>query len=245
MPLGSLSVGNTPVPIYAPPYTTEQNAFTGLNIITVFYRTSFEKARALIPDMLELEDEPLSTAMIIEYGMSTAGAYTEYVHQIEVTYKGEKFDYCVSLILNNESAIFSGREQFGYPKRFGQVTMQHLSGSAIMTGTVERPIGQSLIKVSFSPDKKIDLPTEPAKRALNLRVIPSPIAGSRPSVSELIPVLMDIQGGDLYAGKGSITFPQTSEFDPVYLLPVVRYEGATYWANASAQLQPPDQLWSV
>lgn len=137
MPLGSLSVTAEGVPIFAPPYPRHKDPYTFIidKILSVSYRVAASQVRHLVPDMLELEDEPLMTSFFIEYGMTLVGSYKEYVHNVEVTYKGERFNYNVILILDNESAIFAGREQYGFPKVFGKAEIEPETGG--------RPAGPS------------------------------------------------------------------------------------------------------
>lgn len=199
MPFGSLSVGDNAIPSFEPPYTNKINKFTDVNLLQVRYRTSYANVRHLVPEFLELEDEPLVTASVVEYGLSTLGQYNEYVHQVEVKHDGETFDYCLSLILDNESAIFIGREKFGLPKTFGKVTLERRTGSGTLVAAVEKPAGQTVVQFSFTLQTQLTEtpPSGEGKRVLNLRVIPSPIEGAPPSLRELIPHRMVISGGSV------------------------------------------------
>lgn len=246
MPFGALKTNGSSIPQFAPPYTVANNEFSGVNILTVPYRTTYESVRHLVPEELELADEPLVSASIVDYGMSTVGAYKEYVHLVEVTYKGEVFDYCLSLILNNESAILSGREQFGYPKRLGSVSWIVDSGSSIMHGHVQRPVGQNLLRFNYSPTQKLhDIPNGQRKRTLNLRVIPSPIPNQPPSVKELVPVDMKMTADEVWLCSASISFPEPSEHDPMHKIKILRYEPATFIRNATAELEPPAEVFPL
>lgn len=249
MPFGQLSVSsNRGIPTFAPPYHPGITEFSDVNLLFITYRTSLASVRQFVPDMLELEDEPLVSTVFVDYGMSGVGAYKEYCHLVEVTYKGEKFDFGLSLILNNEAAIFSGREQFGYPKKFGNVTFDTDTGTSILKGTVERPVGQRIVQFNFAPTQRI--PGGPPKsgtkkRTLNLRVIPSPLEGAAPSLKELIPVVMDIDSQEAWLGQGSISFPEPSEFDPMHKIEILRYEHAIYVRRANCVLRHPTEIFSL
>jgi acetoacetate decarboxylase len=65
--------------------------------------------------------------------MSSIGVYDEYIHQVEVRFKGEEYNYNLTLILNNESAIFAGREKFGLPKNFGNVSFKMEMGTSLFS----------------------------------------------------------------------------------------------------------------
>ncbi|KAI5920347.1 hypothetical protein F4810DRAFT_434127 [Camillea tinctor] len=139
MPLGTLSITDDSVPVFSPTYPNAKSSFTGLTIIGITYRVAVSEIRHLVPNVLELDEEPIMTSLFVEYGMSSVGAYSEFVHQVEVSYKGERFDYNLILILDNEAAIFAGRELYGYPKVFGNTTIEPLTGSRLVLGGAERP----------------------------------------------------------------------------------------------------------
>ena len=245
MPFGTLQTNGDSNPQFAPPYTHQINEFSDLTLLTVSYRTTYRSVRHLVPDMLELEDEPLVTAILADYGMSTVGSYKEYVHCVEVRYNNKSFDYTLSLILDNESAIFSGREKFGYPKKFGHVTMTTDTGSSIMQGHVERPVGQKLVQFNYTPLCRLhDVPST-SKRTLNLRVIPSPLPDQPPSVRELVPLDMRITHEEAWACSGSISFPEPSGMDPIHELDIVRYEGSVLIRHATAVLEPPVEVFQI
>ncbi|KAK5444363.1 hypothetical protein LTS15_010478 [Exophiala xenobiotica] len=237
MPFGEVPVGNTSIPQCSPPYTTGLNHFK-LSALVVEYYTTAAAAKAVIPDVLEIDDEPLCRSSVFNYSMSTVGHYKEYVHQIEVKWKGKKYNYCVTLILDNESAIFSGRETWGFPKVFGTVDMKIQTASAHIMSTIERPKGQHIVQVGFTPLSKHTGPRPEGDRpeSLTLRVIPSPVDGSAPDVKQLVSTEFAITGGDLWKGKGSVSFPIASEYNPFHKLPVVKYANAFYLDNADAVL---------
>lgn len=127
MPLGELPINGFSIPQHAPPYPIDRFQFK-LSLLAIEYHTTATAAREILPKNFEIEDEPLCRSSVFNYHMSTVGAYTEYVHQIEVKWKGQKYDYVVALILDNESAIYAGREQWGFPKVQGEVNLQHTDG---------------------------------------------------------------------------------------------------------------------
>ncbi|KAJ5950766.1 uncharacterized protein N7479_009179 [Penicillium vulpinum] len=244
MPFGTLSVSANAVPQFAPPYTLDTQHFSDVTLLKISYRVTSASIRHLVPDVLELEDEPLVSAMLVDYGMSTVGAYKEYVHSVDVNYKGKAFTYCLSLILNNESAIFCGREQYGYPKRFGQVSLNIDTGSHILRGHVERPVGQMLANFNFAPSTLLPAVSQTIP-GLNLRVIPSPLANHPPSVKELVPAIMDITPKEVWLGSGSVSFPEPSVFDPMHELEILRYEPAVLIRGASCVLNMPTEIFQL
>ncbi|KAJ5382719.1 hypothetical protein N7517_000630 [Penicillium concentricum] len=244
MPFGTLSVTANGVPQFAPPYKTNIQHFTDVTLLKIAYRVTSASIRHLVPDVLELEDEPLVYAMLVDYGMSTVGTYKEYIHNVEVTYKGKTYDYSLSLILNNESAILCGREQYGYPKRFGYVSLNMDTSSHIFQGHVERPVGQKIVNFNFAPSSLLPA-TDQNINALNLRVIPSPLANQLPSVKELVPTVMEIKTKEVWLGSGSVSFPEPSPFNPLHELEILRYEPAVLVRGATCVLNQATEVFQL
>ncbi|KAJ6118044.1 hypothetical protein N7471_013921 [Penicillium samsonianum] len=179
--------------------------------------------------MLELEDEPQN----------------EYVHSVKVKYNGDTFDYFLSLILDNDSPIFCGREQFGFPKKLGNMTFVSKTGSTVVRGYVERPAGQKVVEVGFQPDQKVKGTVETTIKGLNLRVISSVVSNQSPSVKELVPVDVRMEASEVWQGSGSICFPEPSRFDPIHEVKVLRYGTATLLRNASIAIPLPTKVFQL
>lgn len=236
-----------PSPIFAPPYFRGGGRFTDVDVLVVKYRTTRESVRALIPDTLSLEPQPLVTSTLVYYGMSPIGSYKELIHNIEVEYQGKKYDYSFLLILDNEDAVYGGREMYGYPKVLGVVEFNMKSEvNGFIHGSVERPAGNPIVKYLFKPSRFIStgpLPP-PANLNLNLRVIPNVLLGEKPSVRQFVPVDFRFDEGELWEGEASINYPSTSEFDPLHKFPVVSYESAHLIRHATASLLPVTQVFN-
>jgi acetoacetate decarboxylase len=245
MPFGSLSVSNTAIPQYAPPDPVNGSDYTTKTVLIVVYQTSLQCVRHFVPDMLELDDEPEVSVMLLDHSMTSFGPYNEYVHSVKVKYKGDTFDYFLSLILDNDSPIACGREQFGFPKKLGNVGLALKTGSTVVQGYVERPTGQKIVEVGFQPEQKVMGKMEKSIPGLNLRVIPSVISGQSPSVKELVPVNIDMEASEVWQGSGSICFPEPSSFDPMHEIKVVRYEKATLLRNASLAIRLPSKVFQL
>ena len=245
MPFGSLSVSNAAIPQYAPPYPVDGGDFTCETCLTVTYQTSLQCVRHLVPDMLELEDEPEVSVMILEHRITSYGPYNEYVHSVKVKYNGDTFDYFLSLILDNDSPIACGREQFGFPKKLGNVAVALKTGSTVAHAYVERPAGQKIVEVGFQPEQKVKGTVESTIQGLNLRVIPSAVLGQSPSVKELVPVNINMEASEVWQGFGSVCFPEPSRFDPMHEVKVVRYRTATLLRNNSLAIRLPTKVFQL
>ncbi|KAK1676166.1 hypothetical protein BDP55DRAFT_110120 [Colletotrichum godetiae] len=247
MPVGTLSLKADSVPIFSPPYPKPPDPYSfAIDTMLCFtYRVAASRVRHLVPSVLELEDEPLMSTSVLDYGMSPVGSYKEFVHQVEVTYKNEKFMYSLILILDNEAAIFAGREQYGFPKVFGEADIETKNGTRLVQANAQRPAGRTVFECEFIPDRQIpSLPTS-EKWTLNLRSIPQPCAGTSPAIQELIPSKMDWRFTEIWDGHGQIIFPRRSALDPWCGLDIVRYETSFFARGVIGELRCRGESFQV
>ncbi|SCV28508.1 related to decarboxylase DEC1 [Fusarium fujikuroi] len=234
MVFGSLSVqDDRAIPVFAPPYVSQEPFhFSNMTIVSISYRVQASQIQHLVPQELELEDQPIMTSLFIHYGTSTVGEYNEYVHTVRVKYNNDIYDYSLVLLLDNDSAIFAGREIFGYPKIFGKVNFHPSAGSRVMMGNAERPAGRSLIEFEFAPKALLDVPLGEATppKVLNLRVIPS-TDQAEPALREFVAVDMQFEFSERWSGEGSLKFNKGFASTPWADLDVVSYIGS--WMGKS------------
>ncbi|KAH8429296.1 acetoacetate decarboxylase family protein [Aspergillus melleus] len=204
------------------PYSTNGNEYSDVTMLIVTYRTKADHVRPFVPDVLELEDEPLVTAMLLSHGMSTFG-----------TYQG------------NEAAVFCGREQLGYPKKFGPVSLALQTGSSVIKGHAEYPAGQRVVQFNYSPLRRLEEVVFPAKRSLNLRVIPSAIPDQSPSVKEFIPFVADFASDEAWEGAGSISFHEPSGFHLLHRVEVLRYESAILVRRGTCAIRSATEVFPL
>lgn len=247
MPFGTLSTKKArgPIPLCSPPYPVGLDEFTDIHGLTIQYYTTYDSVKDLIPEECELEDEPLVTLTLFRYGMSPIGAYNEFICQVEVKWEGKKYPFSIEIILNNEGAIYAGRERWGIPKVLGNVIWDpsgvNSAPNGIITGHVERPTGCKLVQFGFKPQKKVQdwgALNRPKLESLHLRSIPAANSYDPPVLREFIPTHFEISHAEVWTGEGSIGLFNVSEFDPLHRLKVVRYAGATMIRNARAVLHP-------
>lgn len=247
MPFGALNTKQSRggIPLSSPPYPVGLDEFSDADVLIIRYYTTFDAVKDLVPNELELEDEPLITLCLYKYGFSPIGAYTEFVSLVDVKWQGEPYQWSIELILDNEGAIFAGRERWGIPKVFGKVHWDPSSTNpappGYVTGHVERPVGSKLVQMSFKPQKKLQAwgPTDLFKaNSLHLRSIPAPNQNDPPALHEFLPSCFEMTHAEIWNGQGSVGLFNVSEFDPIHRLKVVRYESSLLLRHASAILHP-------
>ncbi|KAI7286954.1 hypothetical protein KC345_g972 [Hortaea werneckii] len=245
---GSLQVEGNSIPTFAPPYPNITNRFNDITVVSINYRVTAASIKHLVPSQLQLEDEPRVMTLFLHYGMSTVGSYGEFVHQVEVTYQGKKYEYPIVLVLDNEAAIFAGREVWGYPKVFGTVEIKENNGGRCVLGSVDRPSGNQVASFEFVPEA----PTDPKAfvasagevTSINLRIIPSPVRGADSSVRDFVPARIRFtEMKNVMLGNGSIKFAGTSAINPWAGPEILRYEGAFLATGASAVLDDAEDVY--
>ncbi|KAJ9610573.1 hypothetical protein H2200_005350 [Cladophialophora chaetospira] len=241
MPFGSLKTNQAhAIPAFSPSYSKTRVEWTDIDMIIISFYTKAEAIAKFIPEELELEDEPLVTYFIANWGFSSMGAYTEFVSYVEVKFNGESCDFALELVLENEAALFLGRESFGLPKVIGHVEFDRkkcsMSDQGVLTAYVERPRGHRSIQFGFKADAKVNgvktLPP-PEKRILVLRIIPSPSAGEPPVVREFVSLHMQVTEGEVWSGTGSIKLTPGSDFDIAPNIPIVHYNNSVFITRGS------------
>lgn len=248
MPRGCLNARKcVSVPAQNPLYPARQVDFSDTDVLSIKYYTSAEAIKHLIPDDFELEDEPLVTACLFHWGYSPFGAYTELVSTVEVTWEGTKYDFALELILDNEGALFMGREQLGVPKVIGRVVFDPSNTPrqpGYQLGHVERPIGHEIMRFGFKPEQKIHglkslSPVPDQKAILALRILPHLHNDKPPVVREYVAIRTICTEGELWSGTGSIAFVQSASFTLLTQAPVLRY-AESFLLRKSAHFISPD-----
>ncbi|KAF4338313.1 acetoacetate decarboxylase [Fusarium beomiforme] len=254
MPFGTLKTKEArgPIPLCSPPYPVGLDEFTDITALVIQYHTTYDAVKDLVPEECELDDEPLVTLTLLGYGMGPIGAYNEFVSQVQVTWQGKKYTFAIELVLNNEGAIYAGRERWGIPKVMGNVVWDpskiNSAPNGIITGHVERPAGCKLVQFGFKPEKKLQdwgPLNNPKRESLQLRSIPAANCHDPPVLREFIPTWFEMTHAEVWKGEGSIGLFNGSEFDPIHRLKVVRYVGAAMLRNARAVLHPVTETFAI
>ena len=114
--------------------------FRGAEILSALFRTDPEVVQAILPRPLVPADEPLAWALVARYPQTNFGlSYNEGALFLRVVHKGEPGWYCLAMPVDNDMAMISGRETFGYPKKIAEeITLErtdnHVMGRVIRRG---------------------------------------------------------------------------------------------------------------
>jgi acetoacetate decarboxylase len=123
------------MPFGSPPYPKGPYFFKNLEFFVVIYETDMERLRQVVPEPLEVLS-PVVKFEFVRIPESTGyGEYVEVNQVIPVTYEWEEGSYIHAMYTNAIPSIVSGREIWGFPKKFGEPTFRVHEN--ILTGTLD------------------------------------------------------------------------------------------------------------
>ena len=114
--------------------------FTGAEKLWVTFLTDPKKVAAILPRPLRSASEPLARAFVARYPETNFGVtYNEAALFLAAEYRGERGWYCLSMPVDDDTAMIGGREQLGFPKKMAErITLDrdgsHVTGSVIRHG---------------------------------------------------------------------------------------------------------------
>jgi len=114
--------------------------YTGAEMLIVTFRTDPKEVAAVLPRPLRPAGEPLAIAFVARYPQTNLGlAYNEGALFVAAQYRGERGWYCLSMPVDDDTAMIGGREQLGFPKKMAdQITLDrdgpHVAGSVVRNG---------------------------------------------------------------------------------------------------------------
>lgn len=70
----------------------------------------------MLPSNLSIDVNPIVTILFLTYGYTAVGSYKGLRHYVEIYSEGKKYDFAFWPLLDNENAVYGGREIWGYSK---------------------------------------------------------------------------------------------------------------------------------
>ena len=172
------------IPFGNPAYPPGPDKFFDRPALTVLYRTDLDKARALVPEPLVLE-EPIVSLTFLFMVAPGLGDYYEVSQGLSVSLNGESLSFRPSMYASSVAAILDGREIWGLPKKFGSpmLTVQ----DDTLVGTLE--YSGSLVARATMGYKYREMEPEEARKSLSipgvvLKIIPH--VDGKPRILELV-----------------------------------------------------------
>lgn len=111
--------------------------FTGAEMVMVLARTDPAVAAAVLPKPLQAPKDPVVSAFVAHYPETNFGVdYYEGALFLGAEYRGERGVYCLAMPVDDDTAMIGGREQFGYPKKMAEISLER--DGARVIGSVTR-----------------------------------------------------------------------------------------------------------
>ncbi len=179
------------MPLTSPAYPRGPYRFFDREFLVITYRTDKDRLREVVPEPLEIEDDPLVKFEFIRMPNSTGfGDYTEAGQVIPVRFGKVKGGYSHAMYLNDGPPIFGGRELWGFPKKYAQPQLEVDRDTLVGTldyGPVRVATGTMGFKHVSMDEKKV-LAALTAPNFL-LKIIPH-VDGS-PRICEIVQYAME------------------------------------------------------
>jgi acetoacetate decarboxylase len=270
------------MPSYAPLYPAfrkeEPWQWLDIDVVLIDYMTDAEPATAWLPADCNLVSIPLAPTqsavkmLFANYRGGTLPPYKEAIQTIPCLYKGQLYLYVAQIWVTTDSAMASGRELGGYPKKLADIRVDWHGelGTGYLDRSQERPIGSENRIASYTvrkTGKMLSLPL-PADRTptfpfpYNLTLpLPEPTGTPQPLpfitmctkiiptfapsfvVNQLTSLKWTLEKGELWAADASLSF-RASKDDPLYKLPVNQIlDAMVFYGDMYARFNAPDVNW--
>jgi acetoacetate decarboxylase len=230
------------VPTGSPPYLESATRhYVDLDILRLDYLSDASAVAKLLPDVLEIDDQPRAYLSFNRFGFSNAGCYLEVMQGIECYYKGKKSYFALRLYLNSDTPMLAGREWFGIPKLAGTVHFDPQQNASLLSGRLERPAGILLASGVMRPDEYLGPAPKTVRHNWGLRLLPPPTP-EQPPIRELIGYSMEIEGGSVWSGVGTPHFTGASAIDPLEAAPVRETLRSTYFRGIRMSMQATGEV---
>jgi acetoacetate decarboxylase len=216
------------MPLTSPAFPPGPYRFRHREFLTIAYRTDPAKLRAVVPEPLEVNDDPIVKYEFIRMPDSTGfGDYTESGQVIPVSFRGKQGTYTLCMFLNDDPPIAGGRELWGFPKKLAQPTLR--AEIDTLVGTLDYgPVRVATGTMGYKHKTADAAAVLAALKAPNflLKIIPH-VDGS-PRICELVEYyLEDIDLKGAWTGPGALDL-HAHALAPVAELPVLEVISATH-----------------
>lgn len=216
-------------PLYMPP----PYEYRDLWAMMIPFKSDPKVIAKLVPAPLVPDPQGACTVTISRFFTAGFGSYHEFVLAAGAKFQGRAVNYSLYLVLDNDIAIAAGREIWGFPKKFGRVTLGDRDG--VMKSEVERG-GFTIARAGM----QIGPLAQPGDMAgspeyVNLKVIPSVNNAAPPDVMQLTSTtLTNIAVRLAFKGRAMLELG-ASPADPFNAIPV-REVGEGFYYNADFTL---------
>lgn len=188
-----------------------------VRMLLAIFRTDPDVVRRVLPPPLEPAAVPTGTAYVAEFRQTNySPAYVEAAVFLSAQYQGEVGNYCVSMPLTNDAAMFQGRERSGYPKKIAESVRLEVDGVTVTGTCVRRGIRLLRLSVRLEGPFGGQFPSTAVYLIKAFRSVTNRGFEYPPILIKLQP---DIDWGSPQVGTGQLSFGK-SEHDPIHEIPI-------------------------
>jgi acetoacetate decarboxylase len=173
------------MPQIAPLYPQGPYEYHDTSALVIHYPIDQVLAEEVVPDPLEIGDEPTCSQWFFEYPrVSGIGSYNEFVVGIAATQEGDSLTYLVDEGLDSEVPVSAGRGIHGTGKKFGQVDLE--THGNVKTGRYRRT-GVNVVEATVECRSFVDRHpmTHDEARMAYWKRIPSAENGAPPAIDQI------------------------------------------------------------
>ena len=196
------------IPVTAPLYGRLPYLYRGCPQLLVPFRSTADVVRRLVPEPLVPNPDDLMFLMIGQMNSDEFGTNREAFLAVPSSFGTLEGNYAVALYLDNDAAIASGREVWGWPKKAADFRIEEADGVVRAAATRD---GVEIISARLEivgPAGPDDLRMNPTW--FNLKLIPSIVPDAAPEVMQItLTTLENVRASEARRGPASVTFAST------------------------------------
>jgi acetoacetate decarboxylase len=193
------------IPAVAPAYGRPPYAYRGCPQLVVPFIAAPGTTRRLVPEPLVPNPDDLMFVMIGRMLSDEFGSNSEVFIAVPSRYGEMTGNFAVALYLDDDAAIASGREVWGWPKKAAEFRLDERDG--VVTTVVTRG-GADIVTARLhveGPGDAASLGVEPTW--FNLKLIPSVVQGAPPDVMQITSTrLANVRIDDVRVGAATVAF---------------------------------------
>ena len=200
------------MPALRPYYPPLPTYYRDVRFLLVYFQADPIRLRALLPEPLEPAADGLCVAFGIDIPFSSSyGPFHESGLQIKVNFRDQTGFYNSHLYLDNIPAICSGRERWGAPKEYAQVTFEQ-HNNLLLSRTIKDGVSVMTITAELGAPTRPEAMT-PMFPSYRLKLIPR-ADGPGAAIKQIVMAApQDVTTHLLYQGSGTVTFDATANSD--------------------------------
>ncbi|SRR5581483_516088 len=216
----------------APFYPALPAVYRGVKLQMLFFQARPAAVEALLPEPLEALPDGACVVLGIEVPFCTSyGPFLEAVLQLKCRFRGKEGYYCSHVFHTGPAGIAAGREIYGTPKLFSELSVRYTDRAMVTTAGLG---GVEIFKLSTFTPTVIPGDSAPSlSPSWRLKIIPR-ADGPGPALKQLIDASRAAQDQAIHFcahGKGSLTFGSSPLLDLAPLEPVAC--GDAYYLETS------------